>query len=89
MFSRSWLAAHALGEGGGGDGRTEDDKDLWLPADLMSRLPEESWPRYLAEPAARARALDAVLRRGFVLLRDLPAEAGLASTLLALREERP
>ena len=82
-FSRSWLAAHALGSADGGDGRTEDDKDLWLPADLASGLPEESWPRYLAEPAARARALDAVLRRGFVLLRDVPAEAGLVLEVAA------
>ena len=32
-FPRSWLEEHAL-DGDGGDGRTEDDKDLWLPADL-------------------------------------------------------
>jgi gamma-butyrobetaine dioxygenase len=81
-FSRSWLAAHALGgdeDRGDGDGRTEDDKELWRPADLdpaAGRLPEGSWPRYLAEPAQRARALDAVLRWGFVLLRDVPAEPG-------------
>jgi len=79
-FSRSWLAAHALGrDKDGGDGRTEDDKELWLPADLdpaAGRLPEDSWPRYLAEPASRARALDAVLRWGFVLLHHVPAEPG-------------
>jgi gamma-butyrobetaine dioxygenase len=82
-FSRSWLAAHALGPAGDGGGRTEDDKDLWLPADLASRPPEESWPRYLAEPAVRARALDAVLRWGFVLLRDVPARAGLVLEVAA------
>ena len=82
-FTRSWLAAHALGSVDGGDGRTEDDKDLWLPADLVSRLPEESWPRYLAEPAARADALDAVLRWGFVLLHEVPAEAGLVLEVAA------
>jgi gamma-butyrobetaine dioxygenase len=82
-FPRSWLAAHALGSADGGDGRTEDDKDLWLPADLVSRLPEESWPRYLAEPSARAHALDAVLRWGFVLLHDVPAEAGLVLEVAA------
>ncbi len=76
-FSRSWLADHALDSDCDGDtvGRTEDDKDLWLPADL-DELPQGSWPRYLAEPAERARVLDAVLRWGFVLLRDVPAEAG-------------
>jgi len=93
-FSRSWLAAHALGSGecGSGDGRTdgdgraEDDKELWLPADLgppAGRLPEGSWPCYLAEPADRARALDAVLRWGFVLLRDVPAEPGMVLEVAA------
>jgi gamma-butyrobetaine dioxygenase len=83
-FTRSWLAAHALGpaEDGDGDGggRTEDDKELWLPADLAGNaegLPEASWPCYLAEPAYRKRALDAVLRWGFVLLYDVPAEPGM------------
>jgi gamma-butyrobetaine dioxygenase len=90
VFSRSWLAAHALDEDGDsdgdGDGRTEDDKELWLPPDLASKagsLPEASWPRYLAEPADRARALGAVLRWGFVLLRDLPAEPGLVLEVAA------
>ena len=87
-FSRSWLAGHALeprardrakdrardGDGEG-DGRTEDAKELWLPAGL-GRPPEASWPCYLAEPAHRARALDAVLRWGFVLLHGVPAEPG-------------
>ena len=93
-FSRTWLAAHRLdgnGRTGGarwtdGDGRTEDDKEFWLPADLdpeAGRLPEASWPRYLAEPADRARALDAVLRWGFVLLRDVPAEPGLVLEVAA------
>ena len=91
-FSRSWLAAHALGGDQGGDqdgdrdGRTEDDKELWLPADLdpaAGRLPEASWPCYLAEPAERARALDAVLRWGFVLLHDVPAEPGLVLEVAA------
>ena len=93
-FSRSWLAAHALGSGergdgdgqADGDGRTEDDKELWLPADLgppAGRLPEGSWPRYLAEPADRARALDAVLRWGFALLHDVPAEPGMVVEVAA------
>jgi gamma-butyrobetaine dioxygenase len=85
VFSRSWLAAHAL-DGDDSDGRTEDDKELWLPADLApaaGRMPEVSWPRYLAEPADRVRALDAVLRRGFVLLHDVPAEPGLVLEVAA------
>jgi len=74
IFPRSWLAEHA--PGADSDGRTEDDKDLWLPADLDpgTRLPGMSWPRYLGE--GRARALEAVLRLGFVLLRGVPAEPG-------------
>jgi gamma-butyrobetaine dioxygenase len=90
IFSRAWLAGHALGSDDDGrpdgDGRTEDDKELWLPADLdpaSGRLPETSWPRYLAEPADRVRALDAVLRWGFVLLRDVPAEPGLVLEVAA------
>jgi gamma-butyrobetaine dioxygenase len=92
IFSRAWLAAHALEPDGDrdgradGDGRTEDDKELWLPVDLdpaAGRLPETSWPRYLAEPADRARALDAVLRWGFVLLRHVPAEPGMVLEVAA------
>jgi gamma-butyrobetaine dioxygenase len=75
VFSRSWLADHALDDDGhaGGDGRTEDDKELWLPAGL-AEIPEMSWPQYLGP--GRARALGAVLRLGFVLLRGVPAEPG-------------
>jgi gamma-butyrobetaine dioxygenase len=78
-FSRSWLAAQAPGGDGDGDGRTEDDKQLWLPADLdpeSGRFPEAHWPRYLAQPAERIRALGAVRRLGFVLLRGVPTEPG-------------
>jgi gamma-butyrobetaine dioxygenase len=66
VFSRSWLAGHALDTDGSadGDGRTEDDKDLWLPADLdpETGLPAMSWPRYLA--GGKAQALEAVMRLG-------------------------
>jgi gamma-butyrobetaine dioxygenase len=100
-FTRSWLAEHALDSCGGGDGRTEDEKDLWLPADLNPRTagppdadrlagswpqenwPQGSWPRYLAELDERARCLDAVLRRGFVLLHGVPAEPGLVLEVAA------
>ena len=33
-FPHSWLEEHALGSERDGDGRTEDDKELWLPANL-------------------------------------------------------
>ena len=86
VFLRSWLAAHALdghdASGHDGGGRTEDDKELWLPADL-DRLPAASWPGYLGEPADRASALHAVLRRGFVLLHDVPAEPGMVLEVAA------
>jgi gamma-butyrobetaine dioxygenase len=78
-FSRAWLAEHALDGYGDGDGRSEDDKELWLAADLDGRqaqVPEATWPRYLAEPAERVRSLTAVLRLGFVLLHDVPATPG-------------
>jgi gamma-butyrobetaine dioxygenase len=75
-FSRCWLAEHALDSCGAADGRTEDEKDLWLPATLAGWRPEGRWPRYLSEPEDRARCLDAVLRWGFVLLHDVPVEAG-------------
>ena len=82
VFARSWLAAHALDTDDDRDERTEDGKELWLPADL-DPLPAASWPCYLGEPAERARALDAVLRRGLVLLRDVPAEPGLVLQVAA------
>jgi gamma-butyrobetaine dioxygenase len=85
-FARSWLTAHAPGPAQDGGGRTEDDKELWLPADLAENaggLPEAGWPCYLAEPADRARALDAVLRWGFVLLHDVPAEPGMVLQVAA------
>src|SRR5215472_3790911 len=74
-FSRAWLAEHAPGGDGSadGDGRTEDDKQLWLPAGLAA-LPAMSWASYLA--GGKAEALEAVLRVGFVLLSGVPAEPG-------------
>ena len=75
-YSRAWLAVHALdGDGGAdGDGRTEDDKELWLPADLETGVPAMSWPSYLA--GGKAEALAAVLRLGFVLLSGVPPVPG-------------
>lgn len=91
-FSRRWLAEHALDGYRDGDGRTEDDKEFWLPADLGPKIGpgagrsqglQASWPRYLAEPPDRARALDAVLRWGFVLLYDVPAEPAMVLEVAA------
>ena len=72
-FPRSWLEEHALDGECDGDGRTEDDKELWLPANLDG-LPAMSWPSYLA--GGKAEALEAMLRLGFVLLSGVPAEPG-------------
>jgi gamma-butyrobetaine dioxygenase len=85
VFPRAWLAEHALDRYDDGDGRTEDDKELWLAADLSGRAarPEATWPRYLAEPAERIRSLAAVMRLGFVLLHDVPAEPGLVLEVAA------
>ena len=86
VFSRAWLAEHALDGHGDGDGRTEDDKELWLARDLdgrLARVPEASWPRYLAEPGERVRSLTAVLRLGFVLLHDVPPEPGMVLEVAA------
>ena len=92
-FSRSWLATCALDGYADSDGRTEDDKDLWLAADLAPRnpttpanLPQASWPRYLDRPDSgtdRIRALEDVLRLGFVLLHDVPAEPGMVLEVAA------
>jgi gamma-butyrobetaine dioxygenase len=78
VFSRAWLAAHALDGDADSDrdGRTEDDKELWLPAGL-DQLPEYCWSHYLDRRADQMRALDAVLRWGFVLLHGVPAEPGM------------
>jgi len=90
VFSLAWLAEHALDDYGDGDGRTEDDKDLWLPADLdrpgarpEASRPHASWSEYLADPAERIRSLAAVLRVGFVLLHDVPAEPGMVLRVAA------
>jgi DUF971 family protein len=72
-FPRSWLEEHAPGDDADGDGRTEDDKKLWLPADLAG-LPAMSWPSYLAR--GKAEGLEAVMRLGFVLLSGLSAVPG-------------
>ncbi len=80
-FSRSWLASHALDGYADGDGRTEDDKELWLAADLD--LPQTTWARYLDRPADRIRALEDMLRRGFVLLHDVPPEPGMVLEVAA------
>ncbi len=84
VFSRDWLARHALDHHGGSGGRTEDGKQLWVAATLDA-LPETSWPSYLARDGAtgKAAALEAVLRLGFVLVHDVPTEPGMVLKVAA------
>ncbi|MFD7231903.1 TauD/TfdA family dioxygenase [Streptomyces sp. NPDC059881] len=74
VYPDAWLDAHLPGTAlAPGDGRTEDDKDLWDVAGLTDRgFPEADWAAYTTDDAVRAAALDSVLRLGFVLLRDVP-----------------
>jgi gamma-butyrobetaine dioxygenase len=85
VFSRAWLAAHALpggdaAPGPGADPRTEDGKRLWLAADVggpgSASFPVADWDGYLADDAVRAASLDAVASLGFALLRGVPAAPG-------------
>jgi alpha-ketoglutarate-dependent taurine dioxygenase len=73
VFSRRWLAAHALDDYGDGDGRTEDDKELWLPPDLAGRRPEVSWPRLLHCLRTAADGGDTGLVDGFAAAAELRA----------------
>ncbi|MEU2240990.1 TauD/TfdA family dioxygenase [Streptomyces sp. NPDC018338] len=73
VYPESWLGDHLLGASAApGDGRTEDDKELWAASRFDGGLPEADWNAYLGDPAFRAAALDSVLRLGFVLLRGVP-----------------
>jgi len=73
VFSRAWLAEQGSPAE---DDRIEDAKRLWTSRDAAAALPGRSWPRYQADERDRARCLDALLRDGFFLLRDVPCRAG-------------
>jgi gamma-butyrobetaine dioxygenase len=66
---------------GGADNRTEDAKRLWAAADIASSFPQGSWELLQAEAAHRQSCLEAVLRDGFLVLRDVPAEPGTILTV--------
>jgi gamma-butyrobetaine dioxygenase len=72
------------------DGRSEDAKHLWDAAGIEGAFPIGSWPLYRAESAHRQACLRAVLRDGFVVLTDMPREAGavlaIAESIGAVRE---
>jgi gamma-butyrobetaine dioxygenase len=70
VFAVDWLLAQA-GEDQG------DGREPWHSAADLGELPAVSWPSYIADPATRAAALDSVLRRGFIVLRDVPTDEGM------------
>jgi gamma-butyrobetaine dioxygenase len=80
-FTHAWLAAHRLDGSPGSPGargtrptddRSEDAKHLWQAADLADTVPTGSWPEFQQDPVTRAAGLEALLRQGFFLLRDVP-----------------
>lgn len=78
VFDLGWLCEHALD----GYDDAHDGKELWHSPEELPE-PRANWASYLADPAERARALDAVLRWGFVLLHDVPAERGMVLEVVA------
>jgi gamma-butyrobetaine dioxygenase len=86
VFDVGWLGqftgeGHDVGAFGGEDQRTEDAKRLWSADDIAPAFPVGSWPLFQAEAAHRQACLSAVLRDGFVVLRDVPAEPGAVLTV--------
>ena len=75
------MARPAWQLGGSDDSRTEDAKRLWAGADIASSFPQGSWPLLEAEPAHRQACLEAVLRDGFVVLREVPTQPGTLLTV--------
>ena len=67
------LGAEALG---GEDERTEDAKRLWSADEIARTFPQGSWPLFRAEANHQQACLSAVMRDGFLVLRDVPREPG-------------
>ncbi len=92
-FDIRWLSQFAVddaGDGGGGlsidalsseDDRTEDAKRLWSADEIAPAFPQGSWPLFRVEAAHQQACLSAVLRDGFVVLRDVPREPGAVLTV--------
>lgn len=73
VYAESWLGAHLPGAAAApGDGRTEDDKELWAAERFADGLPEADWTAYTTDPTVRADTLDAVVRLGFAVVRNVP-----------------
>lgn len=73
-FDLGWLGQYVTEDEPEHDRRSEDAKRLWSAADIKSAFPEGSWPLFLADDTHRQACLSAVLRDGFVVLRDVPPE---------------
>ncbi len=73
VYQESWIAGQQTEQP---DPRTEDARLLWTASDFVGQIPAACWPRYLADDGHRAASLDRLLRTGFVLIRDVPAEPG-------------
>jgi gamma-butyrobetaine dioxygenase len=72
LFAVDWLLAQAAGE-------HPDTRKPWHSQAELGELPQLSWHRYIGHPMQRARALESVVRRGFVILRDVPAREGMVT----------
>jgi gamma-butyrobetaine dioxygenase len=75
--------AGRAGDGGPGAGalvgedeRTEDAKRLWSADEIARAFPQGSWPLFRADATHQQACLSAVMRDGFVVLRDVPREPG-------------
>ena len=71
-YERSWLEEHRPGRTPPHDDRAEDAKILWQAADLADAVPEAAWDAFAHDPAERARCLEALLVKGFVLVHGVP-----------------
>jgi gamma-butyrobetaine dioxygenase len=75
-YGHAWLEEHrpgrALPYALPYDDRAEDAKALWQAADLADALPEATWDAFAHDPAERAACLEALLVKGFALVRGVP-----------------
>ena len=71
-FELAWLEEHRPGRTLAHDDRAEDAKLLWQAADLADAVPEAGWQAFAEDPAERARCLESLLVKGFVLLHGVP-----------------
>jgi gamma-butyrobetaine dioxygenase len=87
IFTRTWLAGHTIAEP---DARSEDAKRLWSARDFRAGPHPTPWQSYLDSKAVRLRCLRELLATGFMLLTEVPVEAGavldIAATFGYVRE---